>query len=97
MPSLHIAWAMWCAVAIFLCARRLWVRLLGLAYPVGTLLVIVGTANHFIIDAVFGALALAGGVVIQRLMSGRGAFTPPGDAPGTGTSEPPVPSHRADR
>ena len=33
MPSLHIGWALWCGVSIFLCARRLWVRLLGAALP----------------------------------------------------------------
>jgi PAP2 superfamily protein len=74
MPSLHIGWALWCGAAIFLCARRRWVRALGLIYPVATLLVIVGTANHFIIDAVAGlAVFLAGGLV-QYLLSGHGAF-----------------------
>src|SRR3954469_19550070 len=49
MPSLHIAWASWCGIAIFRCARRRWVRGLGLLYPLGTLIVIVGTANHFLL------------------------------------------------
>ena len=81
MPSLHIAWAMWCGIAIWACAWRRWVRVLGLLYPVGTLLVIVGTANHFVIDAVGGALVLGVGFAIQWLLSGHGAFTPPLDAP----------------
>jgi hypothetical protein len=81
MPSLHIAWALWCGIAIFACAWRTWVRVLGLAYPVFTLLVIVGTANHFIIDAVGGAIAVGIGFAIQWLLSGRGAFVPPLDAP----------------
>ena len=81
MPSLHIAWAMWCGIAIFCCAWRTWVRILGLLYPLGTLTVIIGTANHFIIDAVGGALVVTVAFGIQRLMSGHGAFAPPLDAP----------------
>jgi hypothetical protein len=81
MPSLHIGWALWCAIAVFFCARRLWVRLLALCYPIFTLLVIVGTANHFILDAVGGAATITVAVALQWLFSGHGAFTPPRDAP----------------
>jgi hypothetical protein len=88
MPSLHIAWAMWCGIAVFCCAWRPWVRVLGLLYPFGTLVVIVGTANHFIIDAVGGAVVIAIGFGIQRLMSGHGAFDPPLDAPDFSLDDP---------
>lgn len=91
MPSLHIGWALWCGIALFVCARRDWVRILGLAYPFLTLMVIVGTANHFIIDAVGGAAAITIGFVVQWLLSGRGAFTPPYDAPDFGLPDPPLP------
>ncbi|UQX87287.1 phosphatase PAP2 family protein [Jatrophihabitans telluris] len=74
MPSLHIGWSLWCGVSIFLCARRMWVRLLGAIYPVCTLLVIVGTANHFIIDAVFGLIVFLIGCGVQYLLSGRSAY-----------------------
>ncbi len=74
MPSLHIGWALWCGISIYLCARRPWVRALGLAYPVCTLLVIVGTANHFVIDAVAGLAVFLLGGLVQFLLSGRGAF-----------------------
>jgi PAP2 superfamily len=91
MPSLHIAWAMWAGITIFQCAKPMWVRLLGLLYPWLTLLVIVGTANHFIIDAVGGAIVVAAGFGVQWLLSGRGAFTPPIDAPDFGLPDPPLP------
>lgn len=81
MPSLHIAWAVWCAIVLFYCARRSWVRVLGVLYPFGTLLVIVGTANHFIIDAVGGLVAVAGGFAVQWLMSGHPAHEPARDVP----------------
>ena len=75
MPSLHMGWALWCGVVIYLCARRRWVRVLGLIYPLATLLVIVGTANHFIIDAVAGLAVFLLGGLVQYLFSGRSAFT----------------------
>ena len=97
MPSLHIAWSLWCAIVLFRCAKPVWIRVLGLLYPVLTLLVIVGTANHFIIDAVGSAAIIAAGFVAQWLLSGRGAFTPPVDAPDFGLPDPPLPgrSHGA--
>lgn len=77
MPSLHIGWSLWCGVVIMVLTTRRWVRLLGAAYPLLTFLVIMGTANHFVLDAVGGVLALALGFAIQRLMSGRPAFVEP--------------------
>ena len=98
MPSLHIAWAMWSGIAIFICARRLWVRWLGLVHPVMTLIVIVGTANHFVLDAVGGALVLGIAFGFQWLLSGHGAFTAPVDAPDFGLPDPDLPHlhHKAD-
>jgi PAP2 superfamily len=92
MPSLHIGWALWSGIAIFLCARRLWVRILGLAHPAVTLVVIVGTANHFILDAVVGALLLMLAFGFQWLLSGHGAFVAPVDAPDFGLPDPRLPS-----
>jgi hypothetical protein len=92
MPSLHIAWAMWAGIGIFVCARRLWVRILGLAYPFMTLMVIVGTANHFIIDAVGGAAIVLIGFAAQWLLSAHGAFVAPVDAPDFGMPDPPLPT-----
>ncbi|MCL2781604.1 MAG: phosphatase PAP2 family protein [Actinomycetia bacterium] len=76
MPSLHLAWSVWCGAAIYFCARRLWVRSLGVAYPICTLIVIIGTANHFMIDAIAGAVAAAAGFGAQWLLSGRPAHIP---------------------
>ncbi|HET6877755.1 MAG TPA: phosphatase PAP2 family protein [Jatrophihabitans sp.] len=91
MPSLHIAWSLWAGIAIFVCARHLWLRILGLVYPVATLVVIVGSANHFILDAVGGAIIVALGFGVQYLLSGHGAFVAPMDAPDFGMPEEPLP------
>jgi PAP2 superfamily protein len=92
MPSLHIGWALWCGIVLYQCARHQWVRIAGLVYPFLTLCVIVGTANHFVLDAVGGVVVLGGGFVIQWLLSGHGAFEPPVDAPDFGMPERPLPS-----
>jgi hypothetical protein len=83
MPSLHIGWALWCAATVFMCARRAWVRYGFLLYPIATLLVIVGTANHYVLDAVGGGVIVALAFAIQWLLSGHGAYSPPPEAPGT--------------
>jgi hypothetical protein len=58
MPSLHTAWSLWSGLAIALLAERWWARILGVLYPVATVLVIMGTGNHYILDAVAGAALL---------------------------------------
>lgn len=77
MPSLHIGWSLWAGLCVFALAKPWWVRLFALAYPIATFMVIVGTANHYVLDAVGGVVALALGFVIQRLLSGRGAYQLP--------------------
>ena len=84
MPSLHIGWAVWAGIVIVMCARWVWVKVLGALYPVGTLIVIVGTANHFILDAVGGLVIVLIGFGVQWLLSGHGAFEPLLDEPAPG-------------
>jgi len=52
-PSLHVAWAAWCAWAVWANVRspRRWAAWL---YPLGTIIVVVGTANHYVIDVLGG-------------------------------------------
>jgi hypothetical protein len=63
MPSLHMAWSTWCACAVIgvvgTRSRRRWLRWLALLYPLTTLLVVIGTANHWFLDAVGGWVLLA--------------------------------------
>jgi membrane-associated phospholipid phosphatase len=56
MPSVHVAWAVWCALAIYPVARHRAVRALAVAYPLLTTLVVVTTGNHYFLDVVAGAL-----------------------------------------
>jgi hypothetical protein len=53
-PSLHAGWSLWVALALQIYATRYWVRALGWLYAIGTAIVIVGTGNHWVIDALMG-------------------------------------------
>ncbi|HEX7188660.1 MAG TPA: phosphatase PAP2 family protein [Actinomycetes bacterium] len=66
MPSLHVGWALWCAAVVLLCASRRWVRVLAVAYPVATTVVVVATANHYLLDAVAGAVVIGAGALLAR-------------------------------
>ncbi|MER6784769.1 phosphatase PAP2 family protein [Streptomyces sp. NPDC000658] len=87
MPSMHIGWSVWCGLTVFALARLPWVRVLGLLYPMGTLVVIVATANHFWLDAVGGVLCLAFGFTVAYLWYGSLPYALPRS----------VPARRADR
>jgi hypothetical protein len=65
MPSLHVGWALWSGWLLARHARRRSVRAAGRLYPVLTVLVVMATANHYLLDAVAGIaiLALAAGIV----------------------------------
>ena len=83
------------ASSLVMCAQPCWVRILGLIYPVFTLMVIVGTANHFVIDAVGGAAVARAGVRVQWLLSGARRVHRRPSTPRT--SGCPIPRYRAER
>lgn len=60
MPSLHLAWATWCGLALWALARsarrpRAW-QGAAVAHPVLTLVSVLVTGNHWYVDAVAGVL-----------------------------------------
>ncbi|WP_084718828.1 phosphatase PAP2 family protein [Streptacidiphilus carbonis] len=77
MPSMHIGWSLWCGLTLAFLARRRWVRVVALLYPLATLLVIVASANHFFMDAVAGATCTGIGLVSSRLVYRRWVFAFP--------------------
>jgi len=58
MPSLHLGYALFIAFVLWSLGRRRWVRGGGFVYALIVLVAIVATGNHFIIDAVAGALVV---------------------------------------
>jgi hypothetical protein len=75
MPSLHMAWALWCGLALWLIARRWPLRVLAVAYPTAVFVAVLGTANHYFLDAVAGAATAAVSAVaaywVVRFMARR--------------------------
>lgn len=59
MPSLHMAWAAWCGLALWRISARRLVRAVALLYPCMTALAVLATGNHFVLDIVGGLLAMA--------------------------------------
>lgn len=56
VPSLHIGYALFVTLAIFMLAVKRSSRILAAVYPVLVLLGVVVTGNHFFFDALAGAL-----------------------------------------
>jgi PAP2 superfamily len=84
MPSLHVAWAAWCATAIVITTRSRW-RHLAWLYPAATTLVVLASANHFLLDA-------AGGLAVTGL--GMLAASRPGSLAAGRRAHPASPGHR---
>jgi hypothetical protein len=76
MPSLHVGWAIWCGAVLARYARRTWVRRLAVAYPVMVVLVVLSTANHYLLDAVAGLAVLFAGLALSRAAVRLGLLKP---------------------
>jgi hypothetical protein len=78
MPSVHCAWALWCACAMVPRVRNTWARVGFALYPAGTVTAIVLTGNHYVLDAVGGFAVLGIGYAVARPLTraGRGAPVP---------------------
>ncbi|MBO2453201.1 phosphatase PAP2 family protein [Actinomadura barringtoniae] len=88
MPSLHLAWATWTGlVAAGLLSNKL-ARTLCHAYPVATALVVVVTANHYVLDVVAGVVvALAAVWTTSRRAVRQQAASGGTGSGGTGSGE----------
>ncbi|MER7759559.1 phosphatase PAP2 family protein [Streptomyces sp. NPDC097619] len=96
MPSLHVGWALWCGVLLWRHGRHPLLRAAGIVYPVLTVLVVLGTANHYLLDAVAGAAVMGigylaapravrlAGALAARIGGRPTAPTAPAAASGTG-------------
>lgn len=64
MPSLHLAWAAWCSVALWRITDRRGIRALAILYPCLTTLAVLSTGNHFLTDVLAGLLTAALAVLL---------------------------------
>ncbi|MFI0235601.1 phosphatase PAP2 family protein [Streptomyces sp. NPDC016845] len=66
MPSLHFGWALMVAIGLIVATKSRW-RWLWLLHPLLTLLVVVGTANHYWLDAIVAAGLLGIALAVIRM------------------------------
>lgn len=83
-PSMHAGWALWVALALWAASSSWIVRGLGIAHALITAIVVIATANHWVVDVLVGQLLV---LVVWFALAGR--FSPfgrrpsPGPAPST--------------
>ncbi|MEU5607522.1 phosphatase PAP2 family protein [Streptomyces sparsogenes] len=66
MPSLHVGWALWCGVVLWRHGRSVWAKAIGVLYPLSIAVVVMGTANHYFLDAAAGAAVMGVGLLLAR-------------------------------
>ncbi len=64
MPSLHVGWALWCGVMLWRHGGTRATKVAGVVYPLVTTIVVMGTANHYFLDAVAGAAVMGAGLLL---------------------------------
>jgi hypothetical protein len=82
MPSLHMGWALWVSVVLAWAGVRRWVQVLSAIHVLVTLVVILSTANHYLLDAVaaFALVVVADRVALWMHPPWEGAIVPAPDA-----------------
>ncbi|MFF2365783.1 phosphatase PAP2 family protein [Streptomyces sp. NPDC058122] len=64
MPSLHVGWALWCGVMLWRHGRTPAAKAAAVVYPLFTTIVVMGTANHYFLDAVAGVAVMGAGLLL---------------------------------
>ena len=92
LPSLHVGWAIWCGWQLVRYGRHQVTKVVGVLYPIVVTVVVMGTANHYFIDAVAGAAVvllatlIVGGLIrIGVVKSPEEEAPPPPAEPATTT------------
>lgn len=76
VPSLHFGWNLLIGIALFRSSRHLIVRCFACLMPVAMLLAIILTANHYIFDAVTGAMLALFGLFVAAHLPSIEQYTP---------------------
>jgi PAP2 superfamily len=71
MPSLHIAWAVWCTLVLWQISTRRWVRVLAVGYPFITGFAVLSTGNHYVLDILGGLVTIAVSFALVALLRRR--------------------------
>ena len=71
MPSLHVAWAIWCALAVWTVRRDAVSRTIAIVYVVVTSVIVIATANHYLLDVAAGVLTASVSLTFALLWERR--------------------------
>ena len=69
MPSLHVGWAVWVALCLSRHLTSPILRRAAWAYPALMAAVVMGTANHYLLDVLAGALCALAGTKLATVIS----------------------------
>lgn len=86
MPSLHCGWALWVCAVFYPRVRTWWAKALSVAYVVATVVTVIITANHYVLDAVGGFAVFGVGYGLARLVTRAGRSEPEPEAATAGGS-----------
>jgi len=64
MPSMHVGWSVLVAIFGFRTARSPWLKAFFVAHPFLMVLTVTATGNHYFVDAIGGAAAALGSIVL---------------------------------
>jgi hypothetical protein len=67
MPSLHFGWSLWSAIQMWGFGGRRW-RTAAVAYPTLQAIVVLATANHFLLDVIGGATCILLGYAVVTVV-----------------------------
>jgi PAP2 superfamily len=76
LVSLHFGYSLFISLVVIRVAPRSAWAWLSLAYPAFVLFLIIGSGNHFVLDAVTGAACVGFGLLGARLLHGRASQEP---------------------
>jgi len=79
MPSMHVAFSAWCALAVWSALRASHPRLalVAWAYPVVMVADVITTGNHYVLDVVGSAALLAVAMTVAHITRPRAGNTSP--------------------
>ena len=69
VPSLHVGWNLLIGIFVVRYARRTVLRVIGALLPMAMTASVVLTANHYVIDALLGAIVALLGLVVSMRMA----------------------------
>jgi len=71
MPSLHVAWALWCTWAVWQEVRRGWIRTVAIGYSAMAIVAVIATGNHFVLDIAGAAIVVTVGIIAAHFWARR--------------------------